>query len=160
MRLVMKWHELSGMNCPIARSLSLFGDRWTLLIIRNAFMRTRRFDDFQKQLGITRHLLTERLNRLVENNIFAKVLYHEAPKRYEYKLTEKGLALYPIILAMSQWGNTWQNENHQFQELRYIHKNCGNMTKPQFTCDCCGKELHAKEMMPIFVESESNTQAS
>ena len=92
----MKWHELGEMSCPIARSLSIFGDRWTLLIIRNAFLRTRRFDDFQKQLGITRHLLTERLNRLVDNKIFEKVLYQEAPKRYEYKLTEKGLALYQI----------------------------------------------------------------
>jgi DNA-binding HxlR family transcriptional regulator len=100
----MKWHELGEMNCPIARTLSIFGDRWTLLIIRNAFMATRRFDDFQKQLGITRHLLTERINRLVENKIFEKVLYHEAPKRYEYKLTEKGLALYPIIVSMSVWG--------------------------------------------------------
>lgn len=68
----MKWHELGEMSCPIARSLSIFGDRWTLLIIRNAFLRTRRFDDFQKQLGITRHLLTERLNRLVENKILKK----------------------------------------------------------------------------------------
>lgn len=93
----MKWHELGEMSCPIARSLSIFGDRWTLLIIRNAFLRTRRFDDFQKQLGITRHLLTERLNRLVENKIFEKVLYQEAPKRYEYKLTDKGLEVVPHV---------------------------------------------------------------
>ncbi|MDM1019472.1 helix-turn-helix domain-containing protein [Acinetobacter sp. VNK23] len=153
----MKWHELGEMNCPIARSLSIFGDRWTLLIIRNAFMATRRFDDFQKQLGITRHLLTERINRLVENNIFEKVLYHEAPKRYEYKLTEKGLALYPIIISMSTWGNIWQNENKQFQELRYLHKSCGHVIQPKLTCDCCGQELHAKEMRPIYVSTDAGT---
>ena len=75
----MKWHELGEMSCPIARSLSIFGDRWTLLIIRNAFLRTRRFDDFQKQLGLTRHLLTECFNSLVEYKIFETVLYEEAP---------------------------------------------------------------------------------
>jgi len=77
----MKWNELSEMSCPIARSLALLGDRWTLLIIRNAFLRTRRFDDFQKQIGMTRHLLTERLNRLVDSDILSKVLYQNAPKR-------------------------------------------------------------------------------
>lgn len=150
----MKWHELGEMNCPIARTLSIFGDRWTLLIIRNAFMKTRRFDDFQKQLGITRHLLTERINRLVEHKIFEKVLYHEAPKRYEYKLTEKGLALYPIIVTMSTWGNIWQNENKQFPELRYLHKSCGHVTSPILTCDCCKGHLDARQMSPVYVSDE------
>ncbi|MCH7336382.1 helix-turn-helix domain-containing protein [Acinetobacter sp. NIPH 2699] len=150
----MKWRELGEMNCPIARTLSIFGDRWTLLIIRNAFMKTRRFDDFQNQLGITRHLLTERINRLVENNIFEKVLYHEAPKRYEYRLTEKGLALYPILVTMSGWGNLWQNENKEFQELRYLHKSCGNVTKPALRCDCCGEEIDARQMSPVYLPTE------
>lgn len=154
MEYSMKWHELGEVNCPIARTLSIFGDRWTLLIIRNAFMKTRRFDDFQKQLGITRHLLTERINRLVENNIFEKVLYHEAPKRYEYRLTEKGLALYPILITMSGWGNLWQNENKEFPELRYLHKSCGNVTKPTLTCDCCGEELDARQMSPVYISEE------
>lgn len=106
----MKWGDLSEVNCPIARSLSILGDRWTLLIIRNAFMRTKRFDDFQKQLGITRHLLTERLNRLVEYKILEKVLYQDAPKRYEYHLTKKGYTLSPILFAYIEWGNTWMFE--------------------------------------------------
>lgn len=146
----MKWHELGEMNCPIARSLSIFGDRWTLLIIRNAFMATHRFDDFQKQLGITRHLLTERLNRLVDNHIFEKVLYNEAPKRYKYKLTEKGLALYPVIVSISTWGNSWQNENKEFKELQYMHKSCGHVIKPTLSCDCCQQTLHAEQMTPFF----------
>lgn len=154
----MKWHELGEMSCPIARSLSIFGDRWTLLIIRNAFMRTRRFDDFQKQLGITRHLLTERLNRLVEHQVFEKVLYHEAPKRYEYKLTEKGLALYPIILAFTDWGNSWLNENNQHPRIEYLHKTCGHRTDPKMRCCACGDELHAKDMMPLLTDSEAVTQ--
>ncbi|XID74538.1 winged helix-turn-helix transcriptional regulator [Alkanindiges sp. WGS2144] len=154
----MKWHELGEMNCPIARSLSILGDRWTLLIIRNAFMRTRRFDDFQKQLGITRHLLTERLNRLVENNIFQKVLYQEAPKRYEYKLTDKGLALYPVIMAISQWGNQWLNEAQQFQKLEYMHKSCGHVAQPTMSCNHCGEALHAKNVLPVYLEATQQSE--
>ncbi|MDM1247657.1 winged helix-turn-helix transcriptional regulator [Acinetobacter sichuanensis] len=151
----MKWHELGELQCPIARSLSILGDRWTLLIIRNAFMSTKRFDDFQRELGITRHLLTERIQRLVEHNIFEKVLYNEAPKRYEYKLTEKGLALYPIILAFSSWGNLWQNENQEFPEVKYKHKNCGHFTRPEMTCDCCHEKIDPKQMQLIpFPENE------
>ena len=117
----MKWNELGEINCPIARTLAIFGDRWTLLIIRNAFMRTRRFDDFQKQLGITRHLLAERIKRLVDSKIFEKVIYNESPKRYEYKLTDKGKALYPIIVSISTWGNIWNNEKKEV--IAYIRKN-------------------------------------
>lgn len=146
----MKWHELGEMSCPIARSLSIFGDRWTLLIIRNAFLRTRRFDDFQKQLGITRHLLTERLNRLVENKIFEKVLYQEAPKRYEYKLTDEGLALYPIIMAVTTWGNYWHNEDNKYPILEYLHKDCGHKTKATMTCQHCHGELTAKNTLAYY----------
>ena len=145
----MKWQELKELECPIARSLSILGDRWTLLIIRNAFMSTKRFEDFQNELGITRHLLTERIQRLVEHNIFKKVLYNEAPKRYEYKLTEKGIALYPIILAFSNWGNFWQNEDHKFPTLSYRHQKCGNITQPKMTCDCCHEKLDPKHMQII-----------
>ncbi|MFW1857398.1 winged helix-turn-helix transcriptional regulator [Acinetobacter defluvii] len=150
----MKWHELAQTHCPIARTLSIFGDRWTLLIIRNAFLRTQRFDDFQQQLGITRHLLAERLNRLVDCHVFEKVLYNQSPKRYEYKLTPKGKALYPIIIAMSDWGNTWQNEDNEFLSINYLHKKCGNITKPSVTCDCCGEELEANQVLPVFQEAE------
>lgn len=148
----MKWQDLGEMNCPVARSLAIFGDRWTLLIIRNSFMRTRRFDDFQKQLGITRHLLTERLNRLVDNHIFEKVLYQDAPKRYEYRLTERGLALYPIILTLTAWGNRWLN-NGEYAQFNYIHKTCGKKTKLVMTCSECAEPLRAQDMMPSLEDS-------
>ena len=145
----MKWHELGEMNCPVARSLSIFGDRWTLLIIRNSFMRTRRFDDFQKQLGITRHLLSERLTRLVDHNIFEKVLYQQAPKRYEYRLTERGLALYPIILALTTWGNRWLNDG-EYPTVEYVHKSCGHKTQATMACSECGETLRAQDMLPTI----------
>ena len=128
-----------------------FGDRWTLLIIRQAFLKTCRFDDFQKQLGITRHLLTERLNRLVEHHIFEKVLYQDAPKRYEYQLTEKGLALYPILMSISAWGNVWLNENKQFKALHYKHQSCGQLISTQPHCAYCQQQLSAEHILPIYL---------
>lgn len=103
----MKWTDATAENCPIAKSLAIFGDRWTLLIIRNAFLGMTRFEQFQQQLGLTRHVLSERLNRLVESGIFQKQAYVERQQRYEYVLTEKGLALAPILKAMLQWGLEW-----------------------------------------------------
>lgn len=152
----MKWHELGEKNCPVARSLSILGDRWTLLIIRNAFLRTCRFEDFQKQLGITRHLLSDRLNRLVEKKVFKKVLYQEAPKRYEYKLTEAGLALYPVMLALTKWGNTWMNEDGSHPPLEYVHKPCGHKTSPELRCTECGEEIHPRDMMPMLDGVQGN----
>ena len=144
----MKWSDLSEVNCPIARSLSIFGDRWTLLIIRNDFMHTSRFDEFQNQLGMTRHLLAERLNRLVEHNIIEKKPYQVSPTRYEYKLTERGLALYPILLSFTKWGNDWMNEEQTHPHVQYIHKSCGKVADLIMTCQCCGEPLTRKNTSP------------
>jgi len=94
-----------GQNCSIARTLELVGERWTLLIIRDAFLGRRRFDEFQDSLGVARNVLTERLNRLVEEGIFERVPYSERPPRFEYRLTEKGRDLAVPLLALMQWGD-------------------------------------------------------
>ena len=153
----MKWQEQGELNCPIARSLAIFGDRWTLLIIRHCFLKIRRFDDFQKQLGITRHVLAERLNRLVDAKILEKVAYQEAPKRYEYRLTERGLALYPIILAISHWGNFWLNDQGEFASVSYIHKSCGQKTQTEMCCSACGEVLNARDMLPVFEDIQQSS---
>ena len=106
----MKWEEIGNQPCSIARTLSVLGDRWTMLILRNAFMGLRRFDDFQENLGVTRHVLSERLKRLVEHEILVKVAYVDRQERYEYRLTEKGLDLYPILLTMVAWADKWMDE--------------------------------------------------
>ena len=87
----MKWDEIGDQPCSVARTLSVLGDRWTMLILRNAFMGIRRFDEFQRSLGVTRHVLSERLKRLVEYGILTKVPYVERQERFEYQLTDKGL---------------------------------------------------------------------
>jgi DNA-binding HxlR family transcriptional regulator len=94
-----------GQNCSIARALELVGERWTLLIIRDAFLGRRRFDEFQESLSVARNVLTERLNRLVGEGILERTAYSERPPRFEYGLTEKGRDLAIPVLALMQWGD-------------------------------------------------------
>ncbi|MEO1475231.1 MAG: helix-turn-helix domain-containing protein [Pseudomonadota bacterium] len=98
----MKWSELESDVCPIARSLSLIGDRWTMLIIRDCFLGKTRFGQFQSSLGITRHILTDRLKRLVEAGLLIKLEY--ARGRYDYRLSETGKDLEPVLRELFKWG--------------------------------------------------------
>ncbi|WP_197472295.1 helix-turn-helix domain-containing protein, partial [Oleiphilus sp. HI0067] len=106
----MKWEDIESQNCSMARGLAIFGDRWTLLIIRECFRRVRRFSDFQKALGITKHRLSDRLTRLVDEGILTKVPYDDSAKRFEYRLTDKGLELYPILMSVALWGDKWLSD--------------------------------------------------
>src|SRR5262249_42492082 len=102
----MRWDDLNTEACSVARAVSVIGDRWTILILRDAFMRVRRFEDFQARLGITRHVLADRLRKLVRLGVLRRVPYQERPRRYEYRLTPKGLDLPPVLLAPVRWGGT------------------------------------------------------
>src|SRR3712207_1807547 len=95
--------EYEDQVCSVARALELVGERWTLLIVRDAFEGLRRFDEFQASLGIARNVLADRLNRLVDNGIFERVRYSERPVRYEYRLTAKGRDLAVVLAALRQW---------------------------------------------------------
>jgi DNA-binding HxlR family transcriptional regulator len=97
-------------HCGVARSLEIVGERWTLLIVRDAFLGMRRFEEFQEDLGIARNVLTDRLNRLVDEDIFERVRYSERPERYEYKLTKKGRDLSLALTALRQWGDEYLTE--------------------------------------------------
>jgi DNA-binding HxlR family transcriptional regulator len=97
--------DYDGQVCSIARALEVVGERWTLLIVRDAFLGLRRFDEFQASLGIARNVLTDRLNRLVDAGILERVRYSERPERYEYHLTPKGRELNIVIAGLRQWGD-------------------------------------------------------
>ncbi|MCU9838709.1 helix-turn-helix transcriptional regulator [Ruegeria sp. WL0004] len=99
----MKWSDLDHDSCPVARAMSVVGDRWTLLILREAFLGTRRFDGFQDRLGITRHLLAERLKKLEALGLMHRVPYQERPLRHEYRLTPAGRAFGPVMLMLVDW---------------------------------------------------------
>lgn len=141
----MRWNEIKHEPCSIARSLSIVGDRWTLLILRNAFLGTRRFDDFQMQLGVTRHLLTDRLKLLVAEEIFKKVPYQTQPTRYEYKLTEKGFELYPVLMSLIKWGNKWTTDE-QGIPLEHINRETGKLIQPLLIDENTGKAIDARDV--------------
>jgi DNA-binding HxlR family transcriptional regulator len=101
----MQWNAIGEQDCSMARTLAVIGDRWTLLILRECFLRVRRFDDFQERLGIGRPILTDRLRKLVDHFVLTKVAYQLNPTRYEYRLTPKGLDLYPVVLSIVHWGD-------------------------------------------------------
>ena len=102
--------DYEGQNCSIARALEVVGERWTLLIVRDAFLGLRRFDEFQASLGVARNVLTDRLNRLVEEGILERVRYSERPERYEYRLTRKGRDLQIALEGLRQWGDKYVSD--------------------------------------------------
>ena len=102
--------EYRDQNCSVARALEIVGERWTLLIVRDAFLGRRRFDEFQESLGIARNVLTDRLSRLVEEGILERVRYSERPERHEYHLTPKGRDLQIAMAGLRQWGDKYLSE--------------------------------------------------
>ncbi|MEU8802471.1 helix-turn-helix domain-containing protein [Spirillospora sp. NPDC048819] len=133
-------------NCSIARSLEVIGDRWTLLVIRSAFEGVRRFDDFQDALGVARNVLTDRLNRLCDEGIMRRVPYQERPERHEYRLTRKGVELWPAMMTLLMWG-----DRHYAPEgppLIIGHRGCGGSLTPHFTCGSCGVPLGPSDVEP------------
>src|ERR1700687_6015377 len=141
----MKWDELEEEPCSLARTVAVIGDRWSLLILRECFLRKRRFEAFQSALGITRHLLAERLKKMVRLGVLRRVPYQESPKRCEYILTQKGLDLYPIMMSIVHWGDVHMVDERG-RPLLYEHKLCGKMFDPVMTCSECGQPLSPKEV--------------
>ena len=143
----MRHDDLSEVPCSIARSMAVLGERWTLVILREAFMRARRFEDYQQGTGIARNILTDRLNKLVEAEILERRPYAEHPGRtlYEYRLTQKGLDLYPVLVSLMQWGDRYGGLDKPPVTLE--HKECGQITTPRLVCSECGEELYAREMI-------------
>lgn len=117
------------------------------MILRNAFLGTRRFDDFQQQLGMTRHVLAERLKRLVDEGVFRKEAYQ--PNRFEYRLTDKGKGLYPILLTLAAWGDQWMDCEGNGPPVVYFHKSCSSKTQPTLVCSECGEPIIARDMLPM-----------
>lgn len=114
------------------------------LVLREAFFRVRRFDDFQRSLGLSRSVLARTLKYLVEEGILERRRYQERPERFEYLLTEAGLEMYPVFLAMKQWGDKWLGDDAL--EVRLFHKTCGHVSTPAMMCDHCGRPIAARDM--------------
>jgi DNA-binding HxlR family transcriptional regulator len=108
----MRHKSFADARCPIARTIDLVGEWWSILILRDAFRGVRRFDEFQASLGIARNMLSRRLKRLVEAGLLETVPYSERPPRHEYRLTEMGRDFYPVLMTLMGWGNRWVRRDH------------------------------------------------
>jgi DNA-binding HxlR family transcriptional regulator len=142
----MRWRDLSDQECSVARTLSVIGDRWTLLVLRECFLRIRRFEGFQERLGMPRPLLAARLQKLVEAGVLSKVAYQERPTRYEYRLTSRGLDLYPVLMSIVHWGNMHMATDGR-RPVLHRHKPCGHLFDPVTVCSECQAPLNAREVI-------------
>jgi DNA-binding HxlR family transcriptional regulator len=141
----MRWREIAEMNCSIARTLSIVGDRWTLLVLRDCFLGARRFDEFSESLGLSPHLLSTRLAKLIEAGVLERRPYQQKPVRYEYRLTEKGRDLYPVIAGLVRWGDRWMADD-EGPPVTLVHRACGHATTPTLVCSECGDGIDPRNI--------------
>ena len=144
----MRRTSLAEHNCSTARALELLGDRWTLLILRDAMFGVTRFEEFRERLGVARNILTTRLDDMVGHGLLERRPYDAARCRYDYVLTDKGRATWPILMAMRQWGDTWIAGEGR-EPLQFVHRSCRTPTTAQLTCDCCGEPLQFADLTAV-----------
>ena len=150
---------MSEVQCSIEATLRTVGDRWTLLILRDIFRGIKRFENIQKDLGIARNLLSKRLQHLVDNKVVERFLYQEKPNRYEYRLTSKGRALSPSLIALMQWGDEWCSLEKP--PVMLIHENCGSPLTHSVQCENCNRDVKPGEIRSLTKNfSKSNLEVS
>jgi DNA-binding HxlR family transcriptional regulator len=137
-------------NCSIGRTLGVVGEKWTLLVLREAFYGVRRFDDFHAVLGCARNLLAARLKTLVAHGLLERVEYQDdrGRGRYEYRMTDKGRDLFPAVAALMQWGDRW-TADEAGPAVRLTHRDCGEPVSVQLTCDGGHARLDARDVEAI-----------
>lgn len=144
----MLHREYDTQVCSIARALEVVGERWTLLLVRSVLLGVRRFDELQAHTGVTRSVLTSRLRRLADEGVLERRPYQERPTRYEYRLTDKGLALWPVIEHLRQWGDEHYPEP-EGPPVEVVHRDCGGSPDAHLVCDRCGTELGARDVRAV-----------
>jgi DNA-binding HxlR family transcriptional regulator len=143
----MRHAELAEKQCAIARTWSVIGERWTMMVLRELFRGSHRFEDIQAKLQMGRNVLADRLQQLEADGVIERRQYQERPVRHDYHLTRKGEDLYPLLLAMLRWGNTYTVDE---PPLRLRHKSCRHVVDPTVVCDHCGEELHRRDLRAQF----------
>ncbi len=135
----------AGQECSVAAALEIVGERWTLLIIRETMLGVHRFDEIQADLGIARNVLQTRLERLVRHGILERQLYQERPERYEYRLTDKGLDLWPAVVALMHWGDK-HGGLRGGPPVALEHRGCGGAVDAHRVCTACGERLGPRDV--------------
>jgi DNA-binding HxlR family transcriptional regulator len=134
-------------------AMDVLTDRWTFLILREGFFGVRRYGQMQRNLGIARNVLADRLSRLVANGMFEKVRYRTDPDWYEYRLTDRALDLYPVIIGLMRWADTHLARGQDVIDVRLTHRGCGEATEPYLACSHChlpvsGRDIEATILRP------------
>lgn len=140
--------DYPGQVCSIAKSLEVIGERWSLLIVRDILNGNRRFGQMQTSLGVARNVLSARLQRLVDEGIVERRAYQENPPRHEYFLTEKGLGLWPALIALLHWGDRYSPTPDGPPKV-ILHKECGGEVSERGICESCGKVLTARDARQV-----------
>ncbi|MDE3008745.1 MAG: helix-turn-helix transcriptional regulator [Acidobacteriota bacterium] len=143
----MERKSFAEMDCSVAQSLEVIGEWWSMLIVRDSFLGVTRFEDFQRRLGISRNILRDRLRALVAHGVFERVPYSEHPPRADYRLTEKGRDLWPVLTAMRQWGDRWAAP--QGPPVTMVHRACDHASHALMVCDHCGEVLSARDVRVV-----------
>jgi DNA-binding HxlR family transcriptional regulator len=140
--------DYPALDCSVAKALEVIGERWSLLIVRGVMHGNRRFGEMQESLGIARNVLSARLQRLVDEEILERRAYQENPPRHEYFLTQKGLDLWPALIALLHWGERYSPAPDGPRRL-IVHKECGGEVGERGICESCGKALHARDAKQV-----------
>ena len=144
-------NELAGVRdfprdaCAVASTLEVIGERWTMHVLRESFLGIRRFEDFRRNIGVARNILSDRLATLVAEGILRRELYSEHPPRHEYRLTRKGVDLYGILIELGKWGNRWSPQP-EGPAVVLRHRGCGHVVEPVLACPDCGEPVHAWDL--------------
>jgi DNA-binding HxlR family transcriptional regulator len=131
--------------CSVASTLEVIGERWTMHVLREAFLGVRRFEDFRRNIGVARNILSDRLNTLVGEEILRRELYSQHPPRHEYRLTRKGVDLYGILIELMRWGDRWA-PNPDGPAIVLRHHGCGAVVQPTLACPECGEAVQAWDL--------------
>lgn len=133
-------------QCPVARAQDIVGDRWSVLILRELFLGSRRFEEIQAHSQATPQMLTTRLRKLEADGMIGRRPYSERPLRHEYYLTDMGIAFHPVLLALRAWGETWCKTEDEEVAIQYTHVPCGGDPGLGPTCQVCGEALRKEEL--------------
>lgn len=141
----MRTSQLVKMTCTIARAADVIGDPWTIMIMKELFLGQRRFDDIQTYTGVSPHLLSVRMKKLEKQGIVERRAYQQRPARYEYRLTGKGVDLWPVLIALKDWCARW-GKWPEGEPLKIRHKACDHLTSMKVVCSHCGEPIDARDV--------------
>jgi DNA-binding HxlR family transcriptional regulator len=137
--------DFAAMPCSIARTMAVAGEPWSPLVLRDVWIGINRFDDLQRDLGVARKVLAERLRHLVAAGMLERRAYSEHPPRHEYALTAMGLEFVDVLMAMVTWGDRW-TAGTAGPPVLYRHRACGRVAHPEPRCALCGELMHATDV--------------